>query len=180
MTSYIFHGFPSKKRGETLMPLNILKNVYPDIYEHEVAKYQGRENIMRTYIPLLDCYWNDVLMFCIVDPSKIMKAWAETGHEMARPGRWYRIDAEKLEPEKTAIFLYQNDFNQEYGYKESEFVPFSSERYKSLTYFHEKTLAHYAEYPKKVERLLLYYWLPHVFYKGTIPFSDLELCEYSI
>lgn len=58
---YVYHFKRKNMVGSKLIPLNKLKNIYPDIYKEHVKKYVGREKLLTKNIPLLDCLWNDVL-----------------------------------------------------------------------------------------------------------------------
>jgi len=58
---FLYHLVPKNIRGDILYPLNILKSIYPDIYQYQVNKYFGREYIIEQRIPLFNCLWNDVL-----------------------------------------------------------------------------------------------------------------------
>ena len=58
---FIYHKKPPAMQGQVRYPLNVLKEVAPRAYEAELAKYQGREELLKMTIPKLGCLWNDVL-----------------------------------------------------------------------------------------------------------------------
>lgn len=48
---FVYHRVPENLRGTVLYPLNMLKDVFPDIYTETVRKYEGREHVLETRIP---------------------------------------------------------------------------------------------------------------------------------
>lgn len=77
--NYLYHWVPKDLQGDTLFPLNTLKEKYPDLYKKEASKYVGREQIMQDVLPILNCLWNDVLHFSAVHPSLVKEALFESG-----------------------------------------------------------------------------------------------------
>lgn len=57
---------PKNLAEDTLYPLNVLKDRYPEQYREHAAKYDWRLELMDIVIPKLNCLWNDVLMFTFV------------------------------------------------------------------------------------------------------------------
>ena len=78
--------------GETLYPLNKLKDVYSNIYEEARSKYKGREAVMRHKIPYLNCLWNDVLHLTVVHPQKLKDALG-TDNNFVKEGCMVEIEA---------------------------------------------------------------------------------------
>jgi hypothetical protein len=40
--NYVYYRIPPNMKGDILYPLNELKNTYPEIFEKEAEKYEGR------------------------------------------------------------------------------------------------------------------------------------------
>jgi hypothetical protein len=98
---HVYHWRRPDLRGTVLYPLNLLASVHPDLYDTEVKKYVGREDLLTFRVPYLDVLWNDVLHTSTVHPSTIRLALEECGFgpEDLRPGfgRFFRIPIEHLE-----------------------------------------------------------------------------------
>lgn len=70
----LYHMKPFDMRGDVLYPLNAMKDIYPDIYEKQIAKYDdhpSRKKLPLRRIPKLDCLWNDVIQCAPVHPHLI-------------------------------------------------------------------------------------------------------------
>lgn len=158
-------------QGEALYPLNELKNVYPDRYEVEKSKYEGREAVMRQRIPFLNCLWNDVLHLTAVHPRDIKEALSTERNFKA-----FVINPHSLDMEKTVVYLYQyKDTALKMNKKNfTQYNPDSIEQYAQLP---EATKEYYQEMKQKGERPLLFVRVPHILYKGSIDTSDLEIVE---
>lgn len=79
---YLYHILPQDMVGNHLVPLNHIKEIHPQIYEKELAKYDdhpGRQKLPKTNIPKLNCLWNDVVQFCPIHPNKLYKGWLHIG-----------------------------------------------------------------------------------------------------
>ena len=75
----LYHARPPEMRGDTLLPLNRLRDVYPDLYARERAKYDGRELLLELRIPILDVLWNDALHLAPIHPALLAAAWRAAG-----------------------------------------------------------------------------------------------------
>ncbi|HEV2066901.1 MAG TPA: hypothetical protein VGR08_08690 [Thermomicrobiales bacterium] len=95
----IYHGVPTRLRGTTLSPLNRLRDLYPDIYESEIAKYQDHPDrilLPQTRLPVLDCLWNDVVHTAPIHPHRLYRAWIARGANVD-PGRaFFRIPIDRV------------------------------------------------------------------------------------
>jgi hypothetical protein len=88
---WIYHHQPKEMAGDRLFPLNQLKDLHPELYRSASRKYQGRESIMRWRVPLLDCFWNDVLFFTPYHPRVFSEALECVGSPISSSTRWYRF-----------------------------------------------------------------------------------------
>jgi hypothetical protein len=171
---YLYHKVPSAMQGHVLYPLNELKNMLSDVYAQQVKKYEGREVLLERKIPILNCLWNDVLHMSAVDPHLIKGELAKNGRPMNRL-RFYKIDPHMLEQEKTIVYLYRPTTKR--VDIEKDFVPFNFEKISEYTNFPEETKKYYAETIAQGGKPLLWHYVPHILYKGSIDVSNLEILE---
>ena len=166
--NYLYHMKPKKIVGEELMPLNKLKEMYPEVYNKEVEKYSGRLIVTKRKVFPLNCLWNDVLHFTAVHPSKINLALEIVGFDKLTT-EWFRIDAKTLNPRLTTIYLYG-----ERKVKNEDFTEFSTDELIKYNTLPDQTLDYYKEMHEKGERPLLFHFVQHILYKGSINFKNFE------
>lgn len=172
VTAYLYHIVPSNMEGAVLFPLNRLKEIKPHLFAEHFAKYQGRERITKTAIPLLNCLWNDVVQFSPVHPRQIRDAMILAGYNW-KPMKWLQIDpiTARFTDKNTAIWLHhQHDVLQE-----KDIEPFSVNRLESLSTLPQTTKDYYCEMHLAAKRPLLYKFMPHVFHLGAI---EININEY--
>lgn len=165
----VYHRVPKGLRGDTLYPLNKLKEIYPDLYEEHSKKYVGREELLTRRIPKLNCLWNDLLMFSPVHPELIEAALESSGHERKRQ-TWFEFDANRLEPHLTLLTVeYDRDLD-DYSAPEEHFEWFEPEALEKHRNVPPLTLRYYRE--TKGEAPLLFFRIPHILYLGSIPIDS--------
>ena len=167
----LFHFVPDRMVGTVLYPLNALKDREPEAWRREVAKYEGREQVLEKPIPPLGCLWNDALHFSTVHPSLVVAELKAVGLEPLRR-RFFELDAELLDPERTVIFL-----NRRSEADESQWLPFDPARLAGLTDLTEPTRRYYRECAALGKRPLLYGYLPHVLFRGELETRSLPVRE---
>lgn len=160
-------------QGNILYPLNQLKSIFPEIYKKEVEKYNGREEILKLKIPKLNCQWNDVLHFTTVNPSEIKKTLEQIGFEPPRR-KWYKINPNSLEKDKTTIYLYKYNRNNENYMTEKDFIEYSPSKLKRYSKISKRTLDYYKEMLAQDKKPLLFVYVPHILYKANTNISKLE------
>jgi hypothetical protein len=177
-TGYVYHWVPADLEGHILYPLNQLKNLYPFLYVTKAAKYQNREAVMQARLPLLDCLWNDVLHFSPVHPSKVQEALAEAGFER-KLRRYYEVDplAKGFNATNAVIFLHQRLKPENFQLQEADFRAFHAEELSSLGEFPTATLAYYREMFEQGKRPLVYLYVPHILYLGSLDIRDVKVIE---
>lgn len=171
--AYLYHHKPGQKgfemRGTTLYPLNALKRTYPDVYEKQAQKYTGRAHILQLRIPILDCFWNDVLHFTAVHPEDIQKALVDAGGSGIL-GEYYQIDPKSLGTKDTVVYLYTRDTHD---LPEEEIIPYNPDDVATFSVMPQATKEYYAESVGKGEKPLLYHLIPHILYKGSVDVTNL-------
>lgn len=175
MKCYLYHRVPINLTGNILYPLNQLKEKFPDLYRVNVSKYKWREFVKDRKIPFLDCFWNDVIHLTPVHPKE---AYGEIRKydESVPKIKFYKIPADMLDPQNTIIYLYQHKENKD-KMNPDDFIPYSPEEVCKYSQFPQETKDYYKEMYKKGTLPLLWHKVPHIFYKGVIDTSDLEIIE---
>jgi len=172
MTTRLFHLRPANLVGDTLYPLNRLRELHPPVYAAHAAKYEGREAVMAVRIPLLDCLWNDVVQLCPVHPEQIRDAMKSAGFDWY-PMRWMAIDpvANGFDASNTAIWTFPADYQQADPLRLEDLIPFSAAAIERMSHLPELAIAHYAESARSGARPLLFKNVPHVLHAGSIGLS---------
>jgi hypothetical protein len=171
---YAYHMLPQDMKGEMLYPLNILNQKFPSIYNKEVAKYKHRPHILNITIPIHNCLWNDVLHLTFVHPKRIRNLLNKANIQ-TRKMTFLKIPIDQLDHKKCVIYFFKKK-SKEY-YSPDQFERFNLnhfERYKRLK---ESTFNSYIEYKNEGKRPLLFMYVPHLLYKGTIFIKGLEVVE---
>jgi hypothetical protein len=170
-------------RGETLYPLNQLRAIHPDVYEHEKGKYGGREAVLEFRIPLLDLLWNDTLHLSPIHPRHLAAAWRSVGlwspvwerdcfeipvdRIAGHPCVWFASEA----------FWVNNSPHEDVPLSPplDEFSPFDPSAYRQLA----EPPASYHEYLRRQQergrRPLQFPKIPHVLVAGPIDVAGLTL-----
>lgn len=174
---YLYHMVPEGMKTDyegqhILYPLNILKERFPELYQVNAAKYSGseyRKAIPGMLIPTLEAAaWGDVIQLSPIHPEDLKEALIEAGFE-PREFKFYQIDPALLDPEKTTIFLYREDKEDE---DPENFDTYSPEKIAEHAVVPERTKAHYREQRVRNQKPFLFVGVPHIFHKGPIDVSD--------
>lgn len=104
----LYHLHPNRQ-GEMLLPLNLLRSRYPELYEQHVAEYANRREALAARVEPLDCTWGDVVFLAPVHPAPLFAALARSGRDVgiARP-QPVTIDAGRLVPRQCIIRLMRH------------------------------------------------------------------------
>ncbi|MBK6505924.1 MAG: hypothetical protein IPG02_09690 [Ignavibacteria bacterium] len=171
---FLYHRAPINLRGNILYPLNELKDIYSDIYEHHLIKYVGREQLLKHQIPILGCLWNDVLHFSAVHPGEIKKSLIEAGDKKEFKLRYFQVDPKLLKSESTIVYLYAHaDVRDKLN--EVNFVSYAPDEAAKYSSMPQATKDYYKETIEKGGRPLLYHRIPHILYKGNLDITDLPV-----
>lgn len=169
---YLYHRVPKNMSGTVLYPLNVLKETHPEIYNDQVKKYEGREKLLTTEVPPLNCLWNDVLHFTAVSPQELKNNLAKADIHID-PISWFKIPISMIEGEKSIAFTYRRDQDLVPNFKEYE--PFDPKRIEIYRVVPEETIEYYKQKKDDGNRPLLFHLVPHVLFKGNIDTKGLEI-----
>ena len=176
--AYIYHRVPHNMAGKVLYPLNQLRDKYPEAYAEHAAKYDQREWLPKRRVPYLDCLWNDVLFFSPVHPEQAKQAIESLGHEF-RPSQFFRIPAERLPADKTVVFLYLKKFGKRDTDESNleNWERYDPEKIGSYSELPPETVEYFEERFALNKRPLLWVYVPHILYRGTLDTRELDVVE---
>ena len=165
--NYAYHGAPDQMIGHKLMPLNQMRDTYPELYSLHRAKYEGREEILERRIPLLDCLWNDVVQLLPLDPTTVFTLQVKLGLIPKMPSyKFFEIDPSSFESEKAVVFFKTTPGDENVEVKWLKDVDLSAiQDIPRATLDYYKTLIGTGELPFN------YQFIPHVLYMGSIDVS---------
>jgi len=162
-------------KGDILYPLNTLKEKYPDIYTQQVAKYQGREGLLKQFIPILECLWNDVLHFSAIHPKDVKKALIKAGANKQLKLKCYQVKPNLLESEKTIIY-FSGDIKED-RMKVKNFREYNPNELSKYSFVPEETKEYYEKCFSEGYKPLVFHKVAHILYKGSINTKDLDIVE---
>jgi hypothetical protein len=169
--SFIYHGVPEPMIGNRLFPLNQMQSTMPEIHKNNLRKYDGREEVLKRNIPLLDCLWNDVVQFLPLHPQKVFELQKELGLiSTIPPYKFYEIDLSTLDPKKTVIF-----FKSAPGEENTNVRWLGDVDFASLQEIPEATADYYKSLIGTGELPFNYQFVPHISYKGTVDISGVRI-----
>lgn len=177
MSEFVYHRVVENMQGTILYPLNQQKDIYPDVFEEHKKKYAGREHLLETKIPVLNCLWNDVLHFTAVSPHELLQNLMAGGlkDKSIVWNKWFKIPVSLLDPKNTIVCLYRRDINVIPDAR--DFYNFDLSKMSEYKMVPPETIEYYASQFKAGKRPLLFHRVPHILYKGTVDTAGLEIIE---
>lgn len=168
---YIYHGMPENMQGKLLKPLNQMQADNPDLHKKYKKKYDDRKEILERRVPLLDCFWNDVVQFLPFHPRKIFELQAAMGLIPQVPNyKFFKVNLESLDSEKTVVFLKDKPGEENVVFKWLSDIDF-----KSIQEVPKATIEYYKTVVGTGELPFNYQFVPHVLYKGTVDVSSAKI-----
>jgi len=170
---YLYHMVPSDMRGNILHPLNALEEIHPDLYLSKSMKYAERPEVMKQFIPTLECLWNDVLHFSPIDPVELKKALVAAGRDPEEM-KFYQVDPDLLDPEKTTICLFRREFKND-RMNPKNFTDYDTSKINEHSKLPDDVKEYYAKMYGQGKKALLFLGIPHILHKGPVDISDLPV-----
>ena len=155
-------------RGTDLLPLNTIRDRYPDLYEREAEKYAANPHVMDHPVHPLNCRWTDVLFFSPVHPAPIFDALREAGRAVA-PLNYWTLDAGLLAPDQTCILLKRHDSHLQ-PQPASDYLAYSPETVATLTQPSPRALNRLRTL-NPTEPLFPWADIPHILHRGPLPIT---------
>lgn len=176
---FIYHGRKPGFSGETLYPLNALREHMPEVYAREAKKYEGREWLMSATIPGLEALWNDVVHFSLMHPSLIYQELSRQGfthHKIAR--EWFEVPVTALDGRPAVIYKNTRKDRSQRDFPPHEFEPVDPRRIRELSGMPERNRAYYAECLANKSYPLLWAFAPHVLVKSRLDISGFRVINW--
>ncbi|MFH1290260.1 MAG: hypothetical protein ABIH92_02510 [Nanoarchaeota archaeon] len=176
--NYLYHMVPPNMRGNKLHPLNVLKDIHPEVYAEAVKKYDGREELLSVVIPTLGCLWNDVLHLTAIDPIEVKKALKKAGKKNIKKRKWYEINPFQLKKDSTTVFLYKDrPQERKRRHDEDNFETFDPSQLQKYDKLPKGTFENYKKQISHDKKPLLFHLAPHILYHGSIPVGGCKIID---
>ncbi|MFI7273536.1 hypothetical protein [Streptomyces sp. NPDC049879] len=167
---FLFHMRVTEPRGDQLLPLAMLRERYPDLYERHVAKYADREHRLRERVIPLDCEWSDVVFLSPFDSTVLFDAARSAGRQVPH-GTVSTLDAAKLDPARCCIRLMRvtpGAGSADPG-TEDDYLPLTTATLRAVGEVTHRALERLRNLGPH-EPLLPWGDVPHVLHRGPVPF----------
>ncbi|MDQ7797406.1 MAG: hypothetical protein RDU76_00495 [Candidatus Edwardsbacteria bacterium] len=168
MREIVYHKVPDELQGDTIYPLNRLKDIFPGVYQKQAAKYTGRENLLQRKVPILNCLWNDVIHLTAINPKIIFSYLRQIGFEYPLHG-FYEIDFSKLDPDYCIEMIYSGG--------ERKYRKIESDNFPKVENLPAETIEYFKNCWKEKTHPLLFKGIPHILYKGAINIKGTAIIE---
>ncbi|WP_433162960.1 hypothetical protein [Kribbella sp. CA-247076] len=166
MPTLLYRAAIHDLRGTEILPLNLLREQHPDLYEREAGKYSQRPETMDQPVHPLGCRWNDVVFLSPVHPAPIFDALRESGRIGPGALDFWTVDAELLEPDRTCILLkrYDPEFRPQPA---SDYLPYSPATVATLSTPSDRALTRLRTL-NATEPLFPWADIPHILHRGPL------------
>lgn len=180
MNKVAYHILKDSFVGDSIYPLNILKNFHPEIYEKEAKKYEGREKLLEARNPILNCLWNDVVQFSCLDPRITFEAVKSYNPAyIGRKIKVFTLDLNKVAPEFSCLFM-PKDTPIKYEHFEDQYQVFKLENFQNLNELPQEQIARWNRDLEKNKPLFLWSATLHFMYKGNVPLEWGDTFEFVV
>jgi len=179
---YIYHLIPEPFHGTSLIPLNQM-DLSSDLYKNHAHKYKGREELMDTLIPTMNCKWNDVIHFSSIDPKIIAREIRNIKPDLKlRRSRYFKIHIDQIINKYRAVIFKNNpkDENTTIHIFDEEVTDLTKENYRELTCVPEYTIEYWIKANKSNQPLLWFAFMPHIFIKESVETREFEIVELAL
>lgn len=163
----VYHILPNHFVGSILYPFNQLREALPDVYLEQATKFRGHDDLLQYQIPVLDCYWNDLLHLSAIHPAQIRGAMEASGM-IWRMAEWFEIDVQELDLNESNAAIFTAPFRLQGPMDDQDFIPFTIERLQMLTSIPQQSYEYFNHAKAYDERPFLFSYIPHVLYRGTL------------
>ncbi|MEN9825594.1 MAG: hypothetical protein RI953_1339 [Pseudomonadota bacterium] len=167
---WLYHLCPDDILGEKLIPLNRQQLLFPSLYQKNSEMYAGREAITRRCIPLLECYWNDVIHLTNVPPREFLSALNEAGKVPNFEQKWLKIPAVVALENPTVVYSCRSTAPDRLTIPASEVTLFSSDKFTSGI-VDQRTKEYYRTQIASGQKILLFQGIAHFLLHGEVEFS---------
>lgn len=153
---------------------------HSDIYKAHASKYIGREDLVKEYIPKLNCKWNDVVQFSALDPQIIINELQKYQDNLKLHRlEYFKIHIDDIESKFPAV-IFDRDPNRGKGsFKilNEEIKEFNKKNYLELVEVPKKTIEYWEKVKSEGGKFLWFPFVTHVMVMGIIETENFEVCE---
>lgn len=187
MAACLYHMCSPDFRGEVLYSLSGLRSVYPDLYERERVKYEGREGVVRYIVPGLDVAWTESVNLSALHPKYLVAERRRLGVPFSNllTRRVLEIPVERLSRHKAVAYASSahwinsspNDPSAPTEPPLEDFSPFDAATHRESTIVPPLHTEYLLRQLKRGERALGFVFIPHVLVASGIDVSGLVARE---
>ena len=182
--AYVYHLCAPDFRGNVLYPLDGLREAFPDVYERERVKYDGRESVLSFVIPGLGVTWGATVNLSALDPAHLVAVRRQLGvpFSILLTRRVLRIPAERIAKLKAVRYNSKShwinsspgDPSVPIAPPEHEFFSFDAATYEEVTQVPQLHIEYLQRQLARGERALGFVFVPHVLVASAIDVSGLQ------
>jgi len=182
--AFVYHLCADDFRGTRLLPLNDLRGAYPEVYDRERAKWDGRESVLEWEVPHLGVPWGDTVNLAALDPVHLVEARRRLGVPFSQllERRVVRIPVKRISGQPAVVYDGRTHWlNNRPGEDvpatppEEEFTPFDVDVYEELAEVPDLHLDYLAERRDAGRLALGFVFIRHVLVVGPVDISGLPL-----
>jgi len=167
----LYHSPVGSDHGDQILPLNLMRESFPDLHATHYAKYVGRESALGQTIPPLSCTWGDVAFLSPVDSGLLFDALRQSGRSVPSLP-FCTLDASVLDPDRTWIRLMRKFLTGPEAEPASgdDFLTFTTATLRAVSRVTHTAL----ERPRNLtahEPMLPWVDLPHILHRGPVPIA---------
>ena len=182
--AFVYHLCADDFRGTDLLPLNVLRQEHPDVYQRERPKWDGRESVLGWLVPHLGVPWGDTVNLAALDPVHLVRARRRLGVASSRlmQRRVVRIPVQRIVDQPAVVYDSRTHWlNSRPGQDvpttppEDQFSPFDADTYEELTEVPQLHLDYLTEQRDGGQPALAFVFVRHVLVAGPVNIRGLPL-----
>lgn len=184
--AFVYHLCSREMRGTTLLPLNGLRDRYPDVYARERKKWDGRESVLDWVVPGLGVPWADTVNLSGLDPRLLMAARVRLGVPFSRllERPLARIPIERIAALPAVVYNSATHWiNSSPGEDvpltppDTEFAQFDPENYSEPREVPQLHVDYLLRQKSRGQLALGFVFVRHVLVAGPVDLSGIDLIE---
>jgi hypothetical protein len=183
---FAYHILKDNFVGNTIFPLNTLRNVYPEIAAIASQKYIGREKTTESIVYSPEIHtnfnwgdklinWGDVCFFSLHNPSLVFQTFIDLNIPIKKKFRIAKIPLENFS-ERKIVWKHTNNLINVLPADDCLSVEefFSLNNLESIP---EKAKKYYLEAHNLGKNPLLYAYIPHLLTPDPVSFKEEDIFE---
>lgn len=182
--AFAYHLCASDFEGDILYSLDSLRLTFPNIYEREKQKYDGREGVLEYKVPLLGITWTQTVNLSALNPMHLIEERKRLGVPLSKlqSRHLVKIPLERLEKSRCVLYASSEhwinsrpgDQNVPLTPPEKDFREFDPANYVEPTTVPRAHTEYLLEQHRKGEVPLGFVFIPHILVANQVDISGLE------